>query len=270
MGIKISIITINLNNISGLKKTVDSVLSEKKNYPDLEYIVIDGMSTDGSAEYLSSNSQWFDILVVEKDSGLFNAMNKGLFKATGDYLLFLNSGDFLVSGILQRIFCHSHHEDILYGDTYLVYPNGTMKPYHHPKNLTLLYFLHHSICHQATFIKRELHLKHPYNEEYKLFSDWEFFLKRIIIENASVCHVGEVVCYFDMSGISANSDTNPIMQREKKQVFDGLNIDRILPDYETLSLLYKNRMLKYFDKNKNTKWRLYILKKMMSLLFSRL
>ena len=86
----LSIITINYNDFSGLKKTVESVI--KQTYSNFEYVVIDGGSTDESYKYLQEKKDSFSHLVSEKDAGIYNAMNKGIRAAKGEYLLFLNSG----------------------------------------------------------------------------------------------------------------------------------------------------------------------------------
>ena len=88
---KFSIITVNYNNLEGLKKTVESV--KNQTYQKFEYIVIDGGSYDGSLEFIKDNESLLDYWVSEPDSGVYQAMNKGIEKATGEYLLFLNSGD---------------------------------------------------------------------------------------------------------------------------------------------------------------------------------
>ena len=99
---KLSIITINYNNLAGLQKTMESVFSQT--CKDFEYIVIDGASTDGSAEYIRAHADQLTYWVSEKDTGIYNAMNKGVRAAKGEYLLMLNSGDFLVDDrVIERI-----------------------------------------------------------------------------------------------------------------------------------------------------------------------
>ena len=100
VNLKISIITINYNNKSGLEKTIESVLQQT--YDNIEYLVIDGNSTDGSKDVIKKYKHRISYWVSEPDSGIYNAMNKGGTKATGDYLLFLNSGDVLLTIALNR------------------------------------------------------------------------------------------------------------------------------------------------------------------------
>ena len=111
---KLTIITINRNNLEGLRKTIASVVSQT--WRHFEYIVIDGASCDGSAEYIASMSDAIDYWISEKDSGVYEAMNKGVVKAQGEYLLFLNSGDFLVDKeVLSKVFDQAKGSDILCG-----------------------------------------------------------------------------------------------------------------------------------------------------------
>ncbi|MDR2910496.1 MAG: glycosyltransferase [Bacteroidales bacterium] len=92
---KLSIITINLNNVAGLQKTIESVV--KQTFTDYEYIVIDGGSTDGSADIIKQHANKITYWVSEPDKGIYNAMNKGIRVAKGEYCLFLNSGDWLIN-----------------------------------------------------------------------------------------------------------------------------------------------------------------------------
>ena len=112
---KFSIITINYNNLEGLKRTVESVVNQT--WQEFEYIVIDGGSTDGSAVYIESQKDKFDYWVSEPDKGIYNAMNKGIKVATGEYLLFLNSGDELIDiEALNKNHFHLEEMDLIYFD----------------------------------------------------------------------------------------------------------------------------------------------------------
>lgn len=266
MGKRVSIITINFNNLSGLKMTVESVVEAKSYFESIEYLVIDGFSTDGSVEFLNTCDDCIDKLIVEKDQGIFDAMNKGLNLATGDYLLFLNSGDYLVENVLPKIFSVDRDADIIYGDTLFLWEDSEIELYTHPDELTFLYFLNHSINHQSTLIKRDFHIKYPYSTRFRLASDWEFFMKSIVFNNAVVEHIAEPVCFYDMNGMSSNSENRDILNSEKQIILDELGIDRILSDYEIMNQLYRKKILKYFQRNKCEGWRLYILRKILSLI----
>ncbi len=116
---KLSIITVNFNNATGLQKTFDSVFEQT--FKDFEYIIVDGGSTDGSEEIIERNRDKINYWVSEKDKGVYHAMNKGMAKASGDYLLFLNSGDhFKDENILLEVMPELDGTGIVYGNIFLV------------------------------------------------------------------------------------------------------------------------------------------------------
>jgi len=208
---KLSIITVNLNNASGLQKTIESVVSQT--FPDYEYIVIDGGSTDGSMDVIKQYTDGITYLVSEPDRGVYHAMNKGIALAKGEYCLFLNSGDWIIRHDgLQYIFDKNPVEDILYSDA----QHGEVR-LSYTNRLTLLTFFEGSITHQATFIKKSLFSTYGiYNEEYEIVSDWEFFIKTIITEQCSYQHIPFLLTYFDVNGKSyLHKD---ILEKERNKV----------------------------------------------------
>ncbi len=228
---KVSIITINLNNLQGLIKTVQSVKNQV--FTDFEYIVIDGGSTDGSYDYIASESALFSYSVSEADSGVYNAMNKGIQKATGEYCLFLNSGDYLYnSTTLQQIFEHKPTEDILYGDSI----NGDIYS-KYPEIVTPLYLFRKPLLHQASFIKRSLFEQFGmYNESYKIVSDWEFFLKTLYQAKVSYKYIPNIpiVC-FDMGGI--NNTQQELVAHEKEQLLRSVYAEQY-EEYNTYNSMW--------------------------------
>jgi glycosyltransferase involved in cell wall biosynthesis len=215
---KISIITINYNNLEGLKKTMASVINQTWN--EFEYIIIDGGSIDGSAAYIESQSDKIDYWVSEPDNGIYNAINKGIKVATGEYVAFMNSGDcFLALSTLQScatIFSN-YHADVFYGqikfDDVLI--ERTMV---YPAKLTLAYLQNMVINHQACFFLLDTLLKYnSYNEEYKLAADYHYFLKLYV--NGKTFHpILFPTVKYDVTGISSvQMDSYRI---EMKQVWD--------------------------------------------------
>lgn len=177
--IEFSIITINLNNAQGLKKTVESVISQ--DFRNYEYIVVDGASTDDSIESIIEYRSHIDHLVSEPDNGIYHAMNKGIGMANGRYCLFLNSGDWLADEqVLSRVFEPCQDADIISGDS-AYYDTATQTirwliP--SPDGLTAATLFNGTLPHQSTFIKRELFNRYGlYNEDLKIASDWLFLLK---------------------------------------------------------------------------------------------
>jgi glycosyltransferase involved in cell wall biosynthesis len=209
----ISVITINLNNLKGLQKTVESVLLQ--DYQNIEYLIIDGGSKDGSVEYLKSNEKRVDYWVSENDQGIYDAMNKGILKSTGDYILFLNSGDyFFTSDSLRILIEQSKNEDIIYGNMILeTMDNREVKKY--PSVLSIKYFQYDTIPHPCTLIRRELFFKYGfYSTKYKIISDWAFFIDTIIKHKVSYAHIDNDISVFNLYGISSQSSSYKVIRRE--------------------------------------------------------
>lgn len=209
-----SLITINYNNRDGLQKTIDSVVAQT--FRDFEWIVIDGGSTDGSRELIEQFADHFAYWVSEPDGGIYNAMNKGIDAAHGEYLQFLNSGDWLnAPTTLQEFFATPFEGDIVYGDQDY-FTNGILtESRKHPDHLSLKYLYEWSLGHGSSFIKRELLAREHYNEDYRIVSDWEFFLK-MALRNATFVHRPVTVACFDMSGISSSNQT--LLHNERNKV----------------------------------------------------
>ena len=153
---KLSIITVNLNNAIGLRKTIESVVNQT--FTDFEYIIIDGGSTDGSVDVIREYSEKITYWVNEPDKGIYNAMNKGIKIAKGEYLQFLNSGDFLIDNrVLKSIFDLERNEDVLYGEAVL--GDNLEKKIKFPPSPKIIdheYFWTNTLTHQSTLIKRTL------------------------------------------------------------------------------------------------------------------
>ena len=219
---KLSIITVNLNNAVGLEKTIRSVISQT--FTDYEYIIIDGGSTDGSVEVIKKYADKITYWVSEPDKGIYNAMNKGIKVAKGEYCQFLNSGDYLVDkNVLEKVFSLGFDEDIVYGNI-LVDNIFKVVPY---KKLTLYKLIKSYIPHPASFISRTVFFENNfYDEKYKIAADWKFFLKTLILENYSYAYVDLIIADFQSGGISTSIKT----KKEKEQILFEL-FPRIYPDY---------------------------------------
>jgi glycosyltransferase involved in cell wall biosynthesis len=217
---KLSIITVNLNNTKGLERTMNSVFHQT--FKDFEYIIIDGGSTDGSKELIENGSNNFVYWVSERDNGIYHAMNKGIKKAKGDYLLFLNSGDYLINdGILENIISELDGTGIIYGNIFLVINREKSWTGHYPAKLSFQYFVDSSLPHPATFIKRTLFDKVGfYNESMKIIADWKFFLDAICRYNASYKHIDKTISVYDHNGLSSKAENLEGMQKEKRTVLE--------------------------------------------------
>ncbi|MDR1091146.1 MAG: glycosyltransferase [Prevotella sp.] len=228
---KVSVITVNYNNATGLEKTIKSVISQS--YRDFEYIVIDGGSTDGSREILESFSDQITYWVSEPDKGIYNAMNKGIRQAKGEYLHFLNSGDMYAGeDVLNRAFSgKKYNAHILRG---MQTPHTYRWDNFGDRNVTLYDLYVDALRHQATFIKRQLFDKYGlYDENYKIVSDWKFFLKAIIAGEPTA-FLNFDVMVFDMNGISSNPANQDAMYKERESVLEELLPEAIRYDYNRL------------------------------------
>lgn len=216
----ISIITINYNNASGLEKTIRSIVSQS--FTDIEYIVIDGNSTDGSKEVIAKYADNITYHVSERDKGVYNAMNKGIHKATGKYLLFINSGDELLNEkSIESVAAYLNDEDIVYFDLQLQETPTQTRIKTYPDSLVFSYFMLDSLPHPASFIQRTLfNTFGAYNESLKICSDWEFFITAICKHEVSYKHVAKVFSVFHLDGISSSSSNNELIANEKRQILE--------------------------------------------------
>lgn len=214
MGIKISVITINLNNLEGLKRTVQSVLDQ--NHPDIEYLLIDGGSTDGGKDFIKDNQDRFCFYLSEKDTGVYDAMNKGIRKSTGDYLIFLNSGDiFSGSDSISKLIKNSNGEDLVFGNILVLHSDKLcVKTY--PEKLTFKYFYYESIPHPACLISKQLfELYGLYDTKLKIASDWKFFLVTVVKHGCSYRYVDEMISTFRVDGMSSLPENSELLENER-------------------------------------------------------
>lgn len=238
---KISVITINYNDKKGLEKTIESVVSQTQR--DFEFIIIDGGSTDGSKELIESYSEELDYWVSEPDSGIYNAMNKGIKVATGDFVVFMNSGDsFYESTVLEKVNPLLVDDfDIYYGDNYKIKPHSKRKKTY-PEKLSFSFFYSSCINHQSTFIRRQLFFDYfLYSETFKIISDWEFFVYTICVENRPCKYLKITICNYDFTGISSNKAHSSIVDFEKEAVFNKY-FPLFIEEYKLVSTFKSKRI----------------------------
>ena len=239
---RLSIITINYNNADGLRKTMESVFAQT--YRDFEYIIVDGASTDGSVDVIrelaSSNPLTPNPLTLtwssEPDTGIYNAMNKGIEIASGlrfvnalnrsersgdknkgisnkvteeGYVLMLNSGDYLVDEhVIERIIPELDGTDIVQGNIIKVEAGKEVVERGYGKSdITFIDVMKNHFLHQASFCRRDLFERYGYfDESYKINGDTVFYAKCLGFGDASFRYVDVNIAYFDMTGISADPD----------------------------------------------------------------
>ncbi|MDR0824349.1 MAG: glycosyltransferase [Prevotella sp.] len=214
---KVSIITINYNNAVGLRRTIESIVS--KNLTDIEYIVIDGNSTDESVGVIKEYSDKISYWVSEPDAGIYNAMNKGIRQATGEYVIFINSGDTICKhSDMQQIISQISGEDIIYFNLEINDLNtniGYTKEY--PDFPDFKYFIEDTLPHPGSFIKKKSLVDYGYyNEDLKITSDWAFFMDSICINKCTYKHINACFSIFYLDGISSNTDSYELIFLERK------------------------------------------------------
>ena len=225
---KLSVITINFNNRDGLRKTIESVVNQT--YKDFEYIVIDGGSTDGSVDVIKEYTDRIDYWVSEPDKGIYNAMNKGIDVAKGEYCNFMNSGDiYYNANVLSEMNKFMSGVDIVYGRS--VYSDGTPTLKRQDRIPDIIHFISDTISHQASFISTTLLRKYHYDENLRIVSDWKFFIQAFVLEKCRYKNICKVINIQERNGISACID---LMENERTLVLNELFPQYVVDAFEKL------------------------------------
>ena len=250
---KLSIITINYNNLEGLQKTFESVFAQT--FQDFEYIVIDGGSTDGSKEYIAENANKINYWVSEPDKGVYHAMNKGIVKASGEYLLFINSGDELFeNSTIEKIISDLHTVDIIAGSLNFISDKNNYIGYAQ-EQVSFLYMYHNTIWHPSTFIKKEaFETTDFYDEKMRICSDWKWFILATFKNKKSYKKIDTTIAKFYLDGISSSQENQNLIKKERQETFikyfnfsdiDFKKLDEILDESKRSKVLeYKINSLK--------------------------
>lgn len=240
---KLTIITINYNNAAGLQRTMESVL--KQTNTNFEYIVVDGGSLDGSKEIIKKFENRFENnlnrnhplrWISESDNGIYHAMNKGIRAATGEYVHFLNSGDYLTSNrVVDSMLNELNNCDILIGTKISARIDGKIrKEIKFKEPLTMYTFYRGTIEHTSAYIRRSLFERYGlYDESLKIVSDWKWYMLSIIWGDAVVKFTDIPVSYFDTTGIS--STNLGLDKKERRMVLEELLPTKLLQDYDLYS-----------------------------------
>lgn len=253
---RLSIITINYNDAEGLRKTLASVVSQT--YRNIEHVIVDGGSTDGSVEVIQNYVRQIDdrcidnrltsnrgkISVIwssEPDKGIYNAINKGIQRATGNYVQILNSGDLLISDdIIERmmtILKEHGYPEMLYGNAVSVYQDRRLSSHGPGIEYSLRQLYTGTYPHDSTFFKRDLFLEDRYglyDENLKIVSDWKWYLQAVGLGYVHPVYVDVDVTLFNLNGIS--STNLELDQKERKAVLKEVLPPAILEDFEKYAL----------------------------------
>jgi len=217
MSCKLSVITVVYNAVATLERTMLSVINQ--DFDSFEYIIIDGGSTDGTVEIIKKYQDKVSFWLSESDEGIYDAMNKGTSISKGNWILFLNSGDLLLENVLNPLMNGiNYNYSIIYGNI-RIFHKGDYK-IRYPKDISSLHYTM-PFCHQAVIVKKSLFVKSEFKLNFKLASDFEFFLKNI---NENFLYVPLTVVEYDLFGLS------------NKMAFD------MIKEYFIIIRLYHNRL----------------------------
>lgn len=224
---KLSVITICYNE-PNLEQTCESIVNQT--FQDFEWIVIDGGSNEETQKIWDKYKYRIDKFVSEKDNGIYDACNKGIELASGEYLNFMNAGDsFADIDVLEKVFNQKRKfKDVLYGNEYWIQNDNSKKLHVMPSKIKLDLLINSTIRHQSSFIKRELFIKYGlYSEKYRIVSDWEkwivFFKNRVSFE-----YLPFVIANYDASGCSFSENFNVIHNQEREEVLHKYFEEKII------------------------------------------
>jgi glycosyltransferase involved in cell wall biosynthesis len=210
---ELSVITVVYNHVRDIERTIQSVLGQR--YPHIEYIIIDGASTDGTLEVLKRYENRLAKLISEKDKGIYDAMNKGLLHATGDYVLFMNAGDEIYSeDTVSKVFASEDDADIYYGETEMYDDNWQSlgrRRHQVPERFTWKDFRYGmSISHQAIYIRRSI--TGPYDLRYQLSADIDWILKAAK-KARKIVNTRMYVAKYQVGGMSKKKHRKSLIER---------------------------------------------------------
>jgi len=255
--IQVSIITVSLNSSSSIEKTINSVINQ--DYPNIEYIIIDGGSNDVTLELINKYKSRIDYLVSEPDNGIYSAMNKGINISNGSIIFFLNTDDYLyndhVISKVVKTFNTFTDVDMVYGDVLLDFQKGKKK-WEQTSVLTRKTLARSTINHQTIFARRETLLStNGFSEDYSVVSDYDWLMK-FVKNNYNSKHIDSVTTVVGTSGLSFSSN----WKQERKQamlnyytpieIFKWRTIPRTIPRViyimgKIRNCFIKNKIIKF-------------------------
>jgi glycosyltransferase involved in cell wall biosynthesis len=210
---RLSVITIVYNNVRDIERTIRSVVNQT--YANIEYVIVDGLSNDGTLQVIEKYKDRVAKLISEKDEGIYDAMNKGLALATGDYVIFMNSGDeFYDSETVAAVFASGDDADIYYGETEMIADDGSslgQRRHKAPAKFTWRSFKYGmSISHQAIYIRRSI--TEPYDRRYQLSSDIDWII-RAAKKAKKIVNVNRYVAKYLVGGMSKKKHRQSLLER---------------------------------------------------------
>ncbi len=258
---KFSIITVNYNHRDGLLRTIKSVISQT--CKDYEFIIIDAGSDDGSVDVIKEYSDHITNWVSERDKGIYNGMNKGLARAKGTYVNFMNSGDMFYDGdTLEKVRTQMDDYDFVIGKDFHQDPEtGETFTTILPTRISMASFYMFTLPHQSAFIRRSLFEGSPYDESLRIVADWKFYMDKIVFEGKTIKLLDLVICRREQGGVSVVQGNKTF--EERQMVLSSLLPPGIQKDYESLAKLDRStlyKLLNLLDQSYGQKYITYFVK----------
>lgn len=200
-GYRVSIITVVRNGVETIEQTILSVLGQT--YKNIEYIIIEGQSTDGTLQIIEKYSRFIDSFISEPDEGLYDAMNKGIRRATGEIIGIINSDDWYAEDAVERVvnYLNGNNVDVVYGNVIHVYQDGSEKLWKKMPLETIRYRT--AVQHPSVFIKKEIYYKYGgFDLDYAVSADYELLL-RLYSKDIRFGFVNSIVAYYRRGGFSS-------------------------------------------------------------------
>ena len=235
----ISIITVVYNDIENIEETILSVLSQT--YDNIELIVIDGASNDGTAEVIKKYDKKIDYWISEKDGGIFDAMNKGIKVSKGDYINFMNSGDFftsadLVNEVVKNL--DNQRIDLLYGNRNS--NDGNYSKINIKYHIQLTY---QTICHQVIFANKNCFENNMFDLKYRWMCDYKWLLECFLRKAVKIKYIDKEICYVEPipNAVTKSDRLKKLYERGEIGHKYFFNFKKILFDINQLRLVTKFR-----------------------------
>lgn len=242
---KISIITVSYNAVASIEATILSVINQT--YPNVEYIIIDGGSKDGTIDIIKRYEDKISYWISEPDNGIYDAMNKGLKMASGDWCIFMGADDIFYSSSILHEISHlfTDNSKIYYGDVILKSSN-----IRYMGEISSVYQLcHQNLCHQSIFYPKCIYKNKEYNVNHKIFADYVYNLELYHDNPNSFKYINYIITVFESSGISSNQDEYNRFKKERGKIIKGLFGIKVY--YTTIMLHFLKRIHRKIAIKKN-------------------
>ena len=237
-----TIITVTYNSVHTLERTILSVLNQS--FTDFEYIIIDGGSQDGTLDMIKRYSDYITYWISEPDFGIYDAMNKGIKQANGEFIGFLNSDDWYEVDTLKDVFQNIDNDvDVLYGN--IIYENDQLKV-SYPTFNTETMNDHMTLFHPSTFVRTRIYKLFKFNLKYKIVSDWDFFIRIVQTRKYNFKYINKVLSHFSVDGISQKISIKLLVEKNKLRFKYSDHRYRLLFKDLIVYMLLKMNLLKIY------------------------